>query len=233
MIAAFDKGDVETRPEINARLLESLRLRDQRRRAQPVPAKAMLRALGLPVGQCRLADGPAPDGLEDAGPRGARRARAAASGRTRSASPSSAGSARSAATAPCIEVDGRIMLLDCGLMFPDPDMLGIDLVLPDFTYLRENADRIDGLHRHPRPRGPRRRPVVPPARAVVPDLRLGAHARPGPQPHRGGRAARPHRAHPAWPTASGADRPLRRASSSPSPTRCPTGSPPPSTRRRA
>src|SRR4051812_39302661 len=44
----------------------------------------------------------------------------------------------------CIEVDGRIMLLDCGLMFPDIDMLGIDLVLPDFTYLRDNAERIDG-----------------------------------------------------------------------------------------
>src|SRR6476659_1735774 len=43
----------------------------------------------------------------------------------------------------CIEVDGRIMLLDCGLMFPDIDMLGIDLVLPDFTYLRDNADRVD------------------------------------------------------------------------------------------
>jgi ribonuclease J len=44
----------------------------------------------------------------------------------------------------CVEVDGRIMLLDVGLMFPDIDMLGIDLVLPDFTYLRENAGRIDG-----------------------------------------------------------------------------------------
>lgn len=44
----------------------------------------------------------------------------------------------------CIEVDGRIMLLDCGLMFPDLDMLGIDLVLPDFEYLRDNADRIEG-----------------------------------------------------------------------------------------
>ncbi|MGZ7003864.1 MAG: ribonuclease J, partial [Acidimicrobiales bacterium] len=44
----------------------------------------------------------------------------------------------------CIEVDGRIMILDCGLMFPDADMLGIDLVLPDFTYLRENAERIEG-----------------------------------------------------------------------------------------
>ncbi len=44
----------------------------------------------------------------------------------------------------CVEVDGRIMLLDCGLMFPEADMPGIDLVLPDFTYLRENAHRIDG-----------------------------------------------------------------------------------------
>ena len=38
--------------------------------------------------------------------------------------------------------DRRILLIDCGLMFPDADMHGIDLVLPDFTYLRENADRI-------------------------------------------------------------------------------------------
>jgi len=44
----------------------------------------------------------------------------------------------------CIEVDDRIMLLDCGLMFPDTDMLGIDLVLPDFSYLRDNAERIVG-----------------------------------------------------------------------------------------
>ena len=36
------------------------------------------------------------------------------------------------------------MLLDCGLMFPDADMLGIDLVLPDFTWLREHGDRIEG-----------------------------------------------------------------------------------------
>jgi len=44
-----------------------------------------------------------------------------------------------------IESGGRILLIDCGLMFPDADMLGIDLVLPDFTWLRENADRIEGL----------------------------------------------------------------------------------------
>ena len=42
--------------------------------------------------------------------------------------------------------DGRaILLIDCGLMFPDADMHGIDLVLPDFTYLRENANSIIAL----------------------------------------------------------------------------------------
>ncbi len=45
----------------------------------------------------------------------------------------------------CIEVDGRILVLDVGIMFPDPDMPGVDLVLPDFSYLRENADRVDGV----------------------------------------------------------------------------------------
>jgi ribonuclease J len=43
-----------------------------------------------------------------------------------------------------VEQDGQMLLIDCGLMFPDADMHGIDLVLPDFTYLRENADRIVG-----------------------------------------------------------------------------------------
>jgi len=42
-----------------------------------------------------------------------------------------------------VEQDDRLLLIDCGLMFPDPDMHGIDLVLPDFTYLRDNADRIE------------------------------------------------------------------------------------------
>jgi len=42
-------------------------------------------------------------------------------------------------------VDGRIIVLDCGIMFPDPDMPGVDLVLPDFTYLHENADRVDAV----------------------------------------------------------------------------------------
>jgi ribonuclease J len=41
------------------------------------------------------------------------------------------------------EVDDRLLLLDCGLMFPDLDMPGVDLVLPDFTWLKENADRLE------------------------------------------------------------------------------------------
>jgi len=44
-----------------------------------------------------------------------------------------------------VEQDDRILLIDCGLMFPDADMHGIDLVLPDFTWLRQNADRIEGV----------------------------------------------------------------------------------------
>ena len=45
----------------------------------------------------------------------------------------------------CIEVEGRIIVLDCGIMFPEPDMPGVDLVLPEFTYLYERADRVDGI----------------------------------------------------------------------------------------
>ncbi len=41
--------------------------------------------------------------------------------------------------------DRRMLLIDCGLMFPGPDLHGIDLVLPDFTYLRDNAERIEGV----------------------------------------------------------------------------------------
>jgi ribonuclease J len=43
-----------------------------------------------------------------------------------------------------IEVAERLLLLDCGLMFPDLEMPGVDLVLPDFTWLLEHSDRIEG-----------------------------------------------------------------------------------------
>ncbi len=44
-----------------------------------------------------------------------------------------------------IEQGGRIVVLDCGIMFPDQDMPGIDLVLPDLSYLRERADDVEAV----------------------------------------------------------------------------------------
>jgi ribonuclease J len=44
-----------------------------------------------------------------------------------------------------VEYDDRIVVVDTGLMFPAPDQMGIDLVLPDFTYLRERADDIEAI----------------------------------------------------------------------------------------
>ena len=44
-----------------------------------------------------------------------------------------------------VEYDGRIVVVDVGLRFPTPEMVGIDLVLPDFTYLRERADDIEAI----------------------------------------------------------------------------------------
>ena len=44
-----------------------------------------------------------------------------------------------------VEYEGRIVVVDTGLRFPTADMLGIDLVLPDFSYLRERADDIEAI----------------------------------------------------------------------------------------
>ena len=44
-----------------------------------------------------------------------------------------------------VEYGGRIVVVDTGLMFPTAEMLGIDLVLPDFSYLRERADDIEAI----------------------------------------------------------------------------------------
>ncbi len=44
-----------------------------------------------------------------------------------------------------VEYEGRIVVVDTGLRFPTTDMLGIDLVLPDFSYLRERADDIEAI----------------------------------------------------------------------------------------
>ena len=43
------------------------------------------------------------------------------------------------------ECDNDMFLLDCGMAFPDGEMLGVDLVIPDFTYIERNRDKIKGI----------------------------------------------------------------------------------------
>lgn len=44
-----------------------------------------------------------------------------------------------------VEVNQALFVLDCGLLYPEDDLLGIDMVIPDFTYLEENRDRVVGI----------------------------------------------------------------------------------------
>ena len=44
-----------------------------------------------------------------------------------------------------LEYGANIIVVDCGLAFPEEDMPGIDLVIPDFTYLEKNADKVKGI----------------------------------------------------------------------------------------
>lgn len=43
------------------------------------------------------------------------------------------------------ECQGEMILVDCGIVFPDSDMFGVDLVIPDFTYLVQNKENIRGI----------------------------------------------------------------------------------------
>ncbi len=43
------------------------------------------------------------------------------------------------------EYEDSIVVVDCGLSFPEDDMLGIDLVIPDVTYLKENISKVKGF----------------------------------------------------------------------------------------
>ncbi|MCR5005719.1 MAG: ribonuclease J [Clostridiales bacterium] len=44
-----------------------------------------------------------------------------------------------------IECEDEILIIDCGLAFPETDMLGIDLIIPNFDYLRKNTEKIKGV----------------------------------------------------------------------------------------
>ena len=49
------------------------------------------------------------------------------------------------------EYDNDIIVVDLGSIFPSDDMPGVDLVIPDTTYLEKNASRLRGYCHHPRP----------------------------------------------------------------------------------
>ena len=62
------------------------------------------------------------------------------------------------------EYAGRLLIVDCGVLFPEDNQPGVDLVLPDFDYIRVAPGRHRGDRPHARPRGPHRRGAVPAAR---------------------------------------------------------------------
>ena len=80
------------------------------------------------------------------------------------------------------EIDGKLLIVDCGVLFPEETQPGVDLILPDFSYIEDRLEDIVGRRPHPRPRGPHRRRAVPAAPAQRhPAGRLPADA----GPHRG------------------------------------------------
>ena len=94
------------------------------------------------------------------------------------------------------EIAGRLLVVDCGVLFPEVDQPGIDLILPGLLLHPGPARRHRGRRPHPRPRGPPRRGPVPAARAPRhPDPGQPLHAGPAvgqaPRaPHRAGAAPR-------------------------------------------
>ena len=44
-----------------------------------------------------------------------------------------------------LEYDDQILIIDCGLSFPEDEMYGIDIVIPDFSYVVENREKIVGM----------------------------------------------------------------------------------------
>lgn len=45
----------------------------------------------------------------------------------------------------CYECGDDMIIVDCGLAFPDSDMLGVDIVIPDFTFIEKNVDKVRGI----------------------------------------------------------------------------------------
>ncbi len=90
------------------------------------------------------------------------------------------------------EHDGRLLIVDCGVLFPEEHQPGVDVILPDFTWIRDRLDRIDAVvltHGHEDHIGGV--PYLLRERTRHPGRRLAAH----PGLHRGQAQGAPH--HPA------------------------------------
>ena len=117
--------------------------------ASPTCTKAALNLMGLEAGPCRLPMVDADERRDRGGPRDARAPRAAPAGRhsvsgTLRVLPLG-GVGEIGKNMTVVEYDGKIVVVDCGLRFPTAEMMGIDLVLPDFTYLREHVEDIEAI----------------------------------------------------------------------------------------
>ena len=117
--------------------------------ASPTCTKAALNLIGLDGGAVPAADGRRRRARDRGGPRDARAPRAAPAGRhsvsgTLRVLPLG-GVGEIGKNMTVVEYDGKIVVVDCGLRFPTAEMMGIDLVLPDFTYLREHVEDIEAI----------------------------------------------------------------------------------------
>jgi 4-hydroxy-tetrahydrodipicolinate synthase len=65
MVKAFLTGDIETARQLNAALIDTVAFQTSDEAPNPIPAKAMLRAMGIDAGECRLPHGPPPQWLEE------------------------------------------------------------------------------------------------------------------------------------------------------------------------